>query len=48
MIDGESSKEIAITLGNSPKTVDIQRASIMKKLHVRTLAEAVKVWFMVG
>jgi FixJ family two-component response regulator len=47
MIDGESSKEIAIKLGNSPKTVDIQRASIMKKLHVRTLAEAVKLWFMV-
>lgn len=47
MVDGESSKEIAIKLGNSPKTVDIQRASIMKKLNVRTLAEAVKLWFLV-
>lgn len=47
MVDGESSKEIAIKLGNSPKTVDIQRASIMKKLNVRTLAEAVKLWFTV-
>jgi len=47
MAEGASSKEIAIKLGNSPKTVDVQRASIMKKLNVRTLAEAVKLWFMV-
>ncbi|MFA6060964.1 MAG: response regulator [Gallionella sp.] len=47
MVEGDSSKEIALKLGNSPKTVDVQRASIMKKLNVRTLAEAVKLWFLV-
>lgn len=47
MVEGDSSKQIALKLGNSPKTVDVQRASIMKKLNVRTLAEAVKLWFLV-
>jgi two-component system, LuxR family, response regulator FixJ len=42
VVVGNSSKTIAQKLGISPKTVDIHRANIMKKLNVRTIAELVQ------
>lgn len=40
---GNSSKLVAIQLGISPKTVDIHRANIMRKLNVRTIAEIIQI-----
>lgn len=42
IVAGNSSKLIAIKLGISPKTVDIHRANIMRKLNVRTVAEIIQ------
>lgn len=42
IVGGNSSKVIARELGISPKTVDIHRAKILKKLNVRTVAEIVQ------
>ncbi len=42
IVDGNSSKAIAMKLGISPKTVDIHRASILKKLEVHSVAEIVQ------
>ncbi len=39
---GNSSKTIAMKLGISPKTVDIHRATIMRKLGVKSIAEIVQ------
>ncbi|HET7832429.1 MAG TPA: response regulator [Gallionella sp.] len=39
---GDSSKAIAMKLGISPKTVDIHRATIMRKLGVKSVAEIVQ------
>lgn len=38
---GKSTKQIAATLGISPRTVDLYRAGIKKKLRLRTAAELV-------
>ncbi|HEX5338933.1 MAG TPA: response regulator [Gallionella sp.] len=40
--EGHSSKVIAQKLGISPKTVDIHRANMMRKLNVRTVVEIVQ------
>ena len=40
---GKSSKEVGYTLGLSPRTVDVYRAKLMAKLHVRNVAELVRV-----
>jgi FixJ family two-component response regulator len=42
VVAGNSSKIIARHLGISPKTVDIHRANIMRKLNVHTVAEMVQ------
>jgi len=42
VVVGNSSKIIAKRLGISPKTVDIHRANIMRKLDIRTVAELVQ------
>lgn len=42
VVTGDSSKVIAAKLGISPKTVDIHRANIMKKVNVHTIAELVQ------
>ena len=42
IVAGNSSKAIAMKLGISPKTVDIHRASILKKLNVHSVAEIVQ------
>lgn len=39
---GNSSKIIAKQLGISPKTVDVHRANIMRKLDIRTIAELIQ------
>ncbi len=38
---GQTSKEIARTLGISPKTVDVHRANVMRKLEVTTYRDLV-------
>lgn len=43
VIAGESSKRIAADLGLSTKTVEAHRAKIMQKLHVKSVAELVRV-----
>jgi two-component system response regulator FixJ len=42
VVEGRSSKEIATALAISPRTVDIHRARVMKKMEVRGLAELVR------
>jgi FixJ family two-component response regulator len=42
VVAGNSSKVIGMKLGISPKTVDIHRSNIMRKLNVRTVAELVQ------
>ena len=43
VINGESSKRIAADLSLSTKTVEAHRAKIMQKLHVKSVAELVRV-----
>lgn len=40
--EGYSSKEVARTLGISPRTVELHRANVLNKLGVRNLAAAVR------
>ena len=40
--EGNSSKEVATTLGISVKTADTHRANIMRKLQVHTVSELVR------
>lgn len=42
LLDGRTSKEIAKTLAISPKTVDVHRANVMRKMAVETSAELVR------
>lgn len=41
LIAGETSKEIARKLGNSPRTIQVHRAKVLAKLGARNVAEAV-------
>ncbi|WP_200960451.1 LuxR C-terminal-related transcriptional regulator [Rhizobium sp. Root651] len=41
IVNGHTSKEIAQSLGISPRTVEVHRGAIMKKLGVRNAAELV-------
>lgn len=43
VVNGESSKRIAAELSLSTKTVEAHRAKIMQKLHVKSVAELVRV-----
>jgi two-component system response regulator FixJ len=45
---GRRNKEIALDLGISPRTVEIHRASALKKLNVRTTADAVRLLIEAG
>ena len=40
--EGYSSKEVARTLGISPRTVELHRANVLTKLGVRNVAAAVR------
>lgn len=42
LVDGRTSKEIAKSLDISPKTVDVHRANVMRKMEVGTSAELVR------
>lgn len=42
LAEGKSSKEIASKLGSSPSTVETQRANIMRKLGLHSVAELVR------
>jgi two-component system response regulator FixJ len=45
LAQGLPNKTIAYDLGISPRTVEIHRANLMTKLHVRSLSEALKIAF---
>ncbi len=45
LFEGHANKVIAYDLSISPRTVEIYRANMMKKLGVRTLAESVRLVF---
>lgn len=45
---GETSKAIALRLGLSPKTVEVHRANVMRKMGVRTLADLIRKKEMIG
>jgi two-component system response regulator FixJ len=42
LLDGRTSKEIAVALDISPKTVDVHRANVMKKMGVTNTAELMR------
>jgi two-component system response regulator FixJ len=42
---GHPNKTIAYDLGISPRTVEVHRANVMSKLHVRSLSEALRLAF---
>lgn len=48
MIDGYSSKDIGTRLGISPRTVEIHRANVLRKLNARSTAEALRVGIYAG
>ncbi|MFC3579284.1 response regulator transcription factor [Sphingomonas hylomeconis] len=48
MVAGNSNKQIAHLLSLSPRTVEVYRASMMSRLHVRTLAQTLYIAFMAG
>lgn len=48
LIDGNTKKEIATRLGISPRTVEIHRGNMMRKLHARSPSDAVRVAFLAG
>jgi FixJ family two-component response regulator len=43
VVSGKANKQIASLLGRSPKTVEIHRANVMKKMEVDSLAELVRI-----
>ncbi len=45
---GKSSKEIAKTLGTSPRTIDVHRARVFHKLQVNTLPDLVRLVLAAG
>jgi len=48
MVAGNSNKQIAHLLSLSPRTVEVYRAGMMSRLHVRTLAQTLYIAFMAG
>jgi FixJ family two-component response regulator len=42
VVSGQSNKVIAMDLGVSPRTVELHRARVMRKLRMRSLAALVK------
>lgn len=45
---GETSKAIALRLGLSPKTVEVHRSNVMRKMAVKSLAELIRKKEMIG
>jgi FixJ family two-component response regulator len=48
VVAGQTSKEIARTLGVSPRTIEIHRVHLMEKMSAPTLAALVRMRLMVG
>lgn len=48
MLLGETNKEIARRLGNSPRTIEVHRARLMAKLGANSLAEALRTALAAG
>lgn len=48
LANGYPNKTIAYDLGCSPRTVEVHRASLMAKLEVRNLSEALRIAFAAG
>lgn len=42
IVAGRATKEVAATLGISPRTAEVHRASVMRKMQARSLAELVQ------
>jgi FixJ family two-component response regulator len=47
LVQGKPSKLIAAALGISEKTVDVHRSNLMRKTGTRSVAELVRIWFLV-
>ena len=48
LIDGGANKDIARTLGISPRTVEVHRAAILKKLGAKSVTEIVRLTLQVN
>lgn len=48
MVQGNSNKEIAQTLGISPRTVEIHRGNMMRKLNARSTSDAIRLAVYAG
>lgn len=48
LVKGHPNKTIAYDLGISPRTVEIHRANVMRKLEVQSLSEALRIAFAAG
>jgi len=44
LIEGHSTKHIALMLGTSPRTIESQRAQVMKKMEAESLVDLVRMW----
>ena len=47
LVKGKPSKVIASALGISEKTVDVHRSNLMRKTGTRSVAELVRLWFLI-
>jgi two-component system response regulator FixJ len=47
LVQGKPSKLIASALGISEKTVDVHRSNLMRKTGTRSVAELVRLWFLI-
>jgi FixJ family two-component response regulator len=47
LVTGKPSKLIASALGISEKTVDVHRSNLMRKTGTRSVAELMRIWFLI-
>lgn len=48
LVDGETNKKIARTLGLSPRTVEVYRSHVMKKMNATNLSQLVRAGILAG